>query len=90
MRKRLALAGLLAPPLLWLIVAYLGALAAIFATAVWSTDPFTNEVVRTFTTDNLRTLVSDPTYLRIIGRTLLIATTVTVICVGYQACFTVS
>jgi putative spermidine/putrescine transport system permease protein len=80
MRKRLTLAGLLAPPLLWLVVAYLGALAAIFATAVWSTDPFTNQVVRTFTMDNLRTLVSDPTYLRIIGRTILIAGTVTALC----------
>jgi putative spermidine/putrescine transport system permease protein len=80
MRKRLTLAGLLAPPLAWLVVAYLGALAAIFATAVWSTDPFTNQVVRTFTTDNLRTLVSDPTYLRIIGRTLLIAASVTLLC----------
>jgi len=80
MRKRLALAGLLAPPLLWLVVAYLGALAAIFATAVWSTDPFTNQVVRTFTMDNLRTLASDPTYLRIFGRTLVIAVSVTVLC----------
>jgi putative spermidine/putrescine transport system permease protein len=79
MRKRLTLAGLLAPPLLWLVVAYLGALAAIFATAIWSTDPFTNQVVRTFTLDNLRTLF-DPTYLRIIGRTLLIAASVTVLC----------
>ena len=60
MRKRLTLAGLLAPPLMWLVVAYLGALAAIFATAVWSPDPFTTQVVRTFPTDNLRTLVSDP------------------------------
>jgi putative spermidine/putrescine transport system permease protein len=37
-------------------------------------------VVRTFTTDNFRALVSDPTYLRIIGRTLLIAASVTVLC----------
>jgi putative spermidine/putrescine transport system permease protein len=80
MRRRLTLAGLLAPPLLWLVVAYLGALAVIFATAFWSTDPFTNQVVRTFTTDNFRALVSDPTYLRIIGRTLLIAASVTVLC----------
>ena len=34
------------PPLLWLVVAYLGALVAIFATAFFTTDPFTNEVVR--------------------------------------------
>jgi putative spermidine/putrescine transport system permease protein len=80
MRRRLTLAGLLAPPLFWLVVAYLGALAVIFATAFWSTDPFTNQVVRTFTTDNFRALVSDPTYLRIIGRTLLIAVTVTAAC----------
>jgi putative spermidine/putrescine transport system permease protein len=81
MRRRLTLAGLLAPPLLWLVVAYLGALAAIFATAVWTTDPFTNQIVRTFTTENLRLAFTDPTYLRIIGRTLLIAASVTVICV---------
>ena len=80
MRRRLTLAGLLAPPLLWLVVAYLGALAAIFATALWTTDPFTNQVVRTFTTENIRAL-TDPIYLRIIGRTLLIATLVTVLCV---------
>jgi putative spermidine/putrescine transport system permease protein len=80
MRRRLTLAGLLAPPMLWLVVAYLGALAAIFATAFWSTDPFTNQVVRTFTTDNFRAVLSDPTYLRIIARTLLIAVTVTVLC----------
>ncbi len=81
MRRRLALAGLLTPPLLWLVVAYLGALAAIFATAVWTTDPFTNQVVRTFTLENLQGLVTDPVYLRIIGRTLLIAVSVTVLCV---------
>lgn len=80
MRRRLSLVGLLAPPLLWLVVAYLGALGVIFATALWSTDPFTNQVVRTFTTDNVRAVVTDPTYLRIIGRTLLIATSVTVLC----------
>ena len=54
MRSKKALVGLLTPPLLWLVVAYLGALAAIFATAFWTTDPFTNQVVRTFTTESIR------------------------------------
>jgi putative spermidine/putrescine transport system permease protein len=81
MRRRLSLAGLLAPPLLWLVVAYLGALAAIFATAFWTTDPFTNQVVRTVTVENFRLAFADPTYLRIIGRTVLIAATVTVLCI---------
>ncbi|EWT01066.1 spermidine/putrescine ABC transporter permease [Intrasporangium oryzae NRRL B-24470] len=80
MRRRLGLAALLTPPMLWLVVAYLGALVAIFATAFWTTDPFTNLVVRTFTLDNFRELRT-PTYLGIIGRTILIAALVTVLCV---------
>ena len=80
MRNRRGLAALLGPPLLWLVVAYLGALAAIFATAFFTTDPFTNQVVHTFNLDNFAALASS-TYLRIIGRTLLIAVLVTVACV---------
>ncbi|HWI01323.1 MAG TPA: ABC transporter permease, partial [Propionibacteriaceae bacterium] len=80
MSSKRALVGLLTPPLLWLVVAYLGALATIFATAFFTTDPFTNEVVRTFTTENFEALLN-PTYLRIIGRTLFIAVIVTVLCI---------
>ncbi|MGN6751343.1 MAG: ABC transporter permease, partial [Intrasporangium sp.] len=76
---RKGLAVLLGPPLLWLVVAYLGALAAIFATAFFKTDPFTNQVVRSFNLDNFATLFG-ATYLGIIGRTLLIAALVTVGC----------
>jgi putative spermidine/putrescine transport system permease protein len=81
MGSRKALAGLLGPPLVWLVVAYLGALAAIFATAFFTTDSFTNEVVRTFSLENFREILR-PTYLKIIGRTLLIAVLVTVLCVA--------
>jgi putative spermidine/putrescine transport system permease protein len=80
MSRRRGLAVLLGPPLLWLVVAYLGALAAIFATAFFTTDPFTNQVVRTFTTENFASLFTS-TYAGIIGRTLLIAVLVTVLCV---------
>src|SRR6478672_452650 len=80
MGSRKALAGLLGPPLVWLVVAYLGALAAIFATAFFTTDPFTNQVVHTFSLENLRGILT-PTYLRIIGRTLLIAVVVTLLCI---------
>ena len=79
MRSGRALAALLTPPMLWLVVAYLGALAATFATAFFTTDPFTNLVVHTFSLENFQTLFTS-TYLRIIGRTLLIAVTVTVLC----------
>jgi putative spermidine/putrescine transport system permease protein len=86
MRSRRALAGLLLPPMLWLVVAYLGALAAIFATAFFTTDPFTNQVVRTFTLENFRAIFT-PTYLNIIGRTLLIAVSVTLLCIALAVPF---
>jgi putative spermidine/putrescine transport system permease protein len=79
MRQRKTPFGLLAAPMAWLVVAYLGALAAIFATAFFTTDPFTNKVVTTFTLDNFHEVFSS-TYLRIIGRTLLIAALVTILC----------
>lgn len=86
MGSKKALAGLLGPPLAWLVVAYLGALAAIFATAFFTTDPFTNQVVHTVSLENLRGILT-PTYLRIIGRTLLIAVVVTILCIGIAVPF---
>lgn len=86
MGSRKALAGLLGPPLAWLVVAYLGALAAIFATAFFTTDSFTNQVVHTVSLENFRE-IAQPTYLRIIGRTLLIAVVVTVLCVAIAVPF---
>src|SRR4051795_11118494 len=79
MRQRRTPFALLAAPMAWLVVAYLGALAMIFATAFFTTDPFTNKVVTTFTTENFVELFQ-PTYLKIIGRTLLIAALVTILC----------
>ena len=70
---------LLAPPMLWLGVAYLGALAALFVTAFWGQNDFTGEVERTFTLDNFRDLVTIGVYRTIALRTLLIAILVTVV-----------
>ncbi len=79
MRRRVPV-GLLAAPLAWLGVAYLGALAMIFATAFFTTDSFTGQVLRTFSLDNYREVLT-PTYLTIIGRTVLVAALVTVLCI---------
>ncbi len=46
----------------WLGVVYLGALAMIFATAFFTTDSFTGAVVRDFTLENYREVLT-PTYL---------------------------
>lgn len=79
MRRRVPV-GLLAAPLGWLGVVYLGALAMIFATAFFTTDSFTGQVVRTFSLENYREVFA-PTYLTIIGRTILVAALVTVLCI---------
>jgi putative spermidine/putrescine transport system permease protein len=75
----LRLAGLLAAPMFWLGVAYLGSLAALFVTAFWSTDSFTGDVVRSWTLDNYRQLVETDVYRTIVFRSVGVAITVTVI-----------
>ena len=75
----LRLAGLLAAPMFWLGVAYLGSLAALFVTAFWSTDSFTGDVVRSWTLDNYRQLVETDVYRAIVFRSVGVAITVTVI-----------
>lgn len=76
---RLRLALLLSPPMLWLGVAYLGALAALFVTAAWSQNSFTGLVERSWTLDNFRTLFTVEVYRTITVRTLAVAVLVTVI-----------
>jgi putative spermidine/putrescine transport system permease protein len=77
---RLQLTGLLSAPMLWLVVAYLGALAAMFITALWTTDPFTNDVIRVWTWENFKQLVTDPAYPRVALRSVAVAGLVTLIC----------
>ncbi|MGN6634829.1 MAG: ABC transporter permease, partial [Oryzihumus sp.] len=75
----LRLGGLLSLPGLWLVVAYLGSLAAMFVTAVWTTDTFTGDIIRQFTWENFQTLLTDSVYRTIALRSLGVAAAVTVI-----------
>ncbi|MBA6434198.1 MULTISPECIES: ABC transporter permease [Streptomyces] len=77
--SRLRLTALLAPPLLWLTLAYLGSLAILLLSAFWTTDSFTSDVVHTWNTDNFHELLTTPVYRTIALRTLSIAAAVTVI-----------
>jgi putative spermidine/putrescine transport system permease protein len=76
---RTRLAALLAPPLLWLILAYLGSLAVLLLSAFWTTDPFTSDVEHSFTADNFREILTDPVYRTVALRTLGIAVVVTLL-----------
>jgi len=68
---------LLAPPLGWLLIAYLGSLAVLFISAFWSVDSFSGDLIRHPTLHNFRTLVETPVYRQITGRTVGIAAAVT-------------
>src|SRR6202030_3390672 len=70
---------LLSAPLAWLLIAYLGALAAMLLTAFWSTDTFTGNIVKQFTLQNFKDVFGDPVYRTIALRSLGVAALVTVV-----------
>ena len=73
------LVGLLSAPFFWLGIAYLAALAALFVAAFWTADSFTGDVVRSWTLDNFRTLLTEDVYRTITIRTISVALLVTVV-----------
>ncbi|WP_307806373.1 ABC transporter permease [Streptomyces sp. FH025] len=75
----LRLTLLLAAPMAWLVVAYLGSLAVLFLSAFWTVDAFTYDVLRVWNTANFHTVLTEPVYRSIALRTLGIAAAVTVI-----------
>lgn len=78
-RAGVRLSLLLSAPLAWLGLAYLGALAALFVTAFYTTDTFTGNLVRTFTWANFRDLVTVEVYRTVALRSVGVALAVTAI-----------
>lgn len=76
---RLRLVGLLAAPMLWLVVAYLGALLALFLTAFWTVNDFTGSVVHLWNLDNFTTLLGRSVYRTVAARSLGVASLVTLL-----------
>ena len=69
---------LLAPPLLWLGIVYLGSLFTLLMQSFYAIDEFTARVVPEFTLETYRQLVSHPANVDILVRTLLMAVAVTI------------
>jgi putative spermidine/putrescine transport system permease protein len=69
---------LLTPPLAWFVVIYIASLALLLITAFWTINPFTTQIVQQWNLDNFRIILTDSTYWSIIGRTVLIASLVTI------------
>ena len=74
---RLQLGVLLAAPLGWLGVLYLGSLALLFISAFWTIEPFSGDIVTQPSLDNFETILSQPVYRTITLRTVGIAGLVT-------------
>ena len=80
-RPRLQVGTLLAGPIGWLVIGYLGSLAVMLLAGFWQLGELSGEVEREFTTDNFKAIVEEPVYRQIVGRTVLIAALVTIACV---------
>jgi putative spermidine/putrescine transport system permease protein len=79
-RRGLLLLALLAPPLLWFGVVYLGSLLALLANAFFGLDDFTGQVVREFTLKNFVDMV-DPSNLDVARRSITMSLAVTLACI---------
>jgi len=77
-RPRLQVGALLAGPVGWLVIGYLGSLAVLLVTAFWSVDALSGEVIQGFGLENFETLLNEPVYRDIVGRTVAVAALVTV------------
>ena len=77
-RPRLRLSLLLAGPVGWLLIAYIGSLAVLFVAAFWQLDPFSGRVIHEYGTQNFETIANGEVYRTIVLRTVGIAAAVTV------------
>jgi putative spermidine/putrescine transport system permease protein len=77
-RPRLQTGSLLAAPMAWLVILYLGSLVVLLITAFWTVDPLSGSVIKELSLDNFEELVNVPVYRDIIWRTVRTALLVTV------------
>jgi putative spermidine/putrescine transport system permease protein len=76
-RTRLQIGSLLAAPMTWLVVLYLGSLVVLLITAFWTVEPLSGNVIKELSFDNFEELVNVPVYRDIIWRTVRTALLVT-------------
>jgi putative spermidine/putrescine transport system permease protein len=77
--SRLRLGALLAAPVGWMVVIYLGSLVLLLLASFWSVGGLLGtEIVRSWNLDNYRTLVEEPVYRTVAIRTISMAALVTI------------
>jgi putative spermidine/putrescine transport system permease protein len=77
-RPRLRIGSLLAAPMAWLVILYLGSLLVLLITAFWTVDPLSGSVIKELSWENFEELVNVPVYREIVWRTVRTAILVTV------------
>jgi putative spermidine/putrescine transport system permease protein len=77
-RPRLQTGSLLAGPVAWLVIGYLGSLAVLLVSAFWTVDALSGELVQGFSLENFETLLDESVYTDIVVRTVGVAAAVTV------------
>ncbi len=75
--RGLKLLTLLVPPLGWMVLVYLAALAVLLATAFWRQDVLTGQIVQTFNWDNLKAVRDTSAIHTVTWRTVGMALAVT-------------
>ena len=80
-RPRVQLAALLAAPLGWLVIAYLGALALFLISSFWSVDSLTGNIITKPTLANYHRILTGEVYPVITARTVIMAAVVTLTCI---------
>jgi len=81
-RPRLQLGLLLALPLGFFFLVYIGSLFVLFLNAFWESDPFSGRIIPTFSLDAFVTLFSGEVYRTIAFRTVGMAILVTLTCIA--------
>jgi putative spermidine/putrescine transport system permease protein len=76
-RPRLQVGSLLAAPMAWLVILYLGSLLVLLITAFWTVDPLSGSVIKEFSLENFEQLLNGSVYHTIIWRTVRTAIFVT-------------
>ena len=77
-RPRLQAGALLAGPVGWLVIGYIGSLVVLLITAFWSIGELSGEIERTATLENFQTITEQEVYRDVAFRTIGIAAAVTV------------